>query len=69
MTALLDTATGCRHGIASSPRRPGGSTGTSHARRSVGVLSSLRGARGPLLWTTGTTAAPPPAVPTLRYQF
>lgn len=69
MTALSNTATDCSHGITSSSPRPGGSTGTSHARRSVRVLSSLRGARGPLLWTTGTTAAPPQAVPALQHQF
>jgi hypothetical protein len=39
----------------SSPGRPRGSTGTSHARRRSGC-GARRVARGPLLLTTGTAS-------------
>jgi hypothetical protein len=39
--------------VSNSPARPGGSTGTSRARRRVSY-GARRGARGSLLLTTGT---------------
>jgi hypothetical protein len=39
------------------PARPGGSTGTSRARRRVSY-GARRGARGSLLLTTGTALSP-----------
>ena len=41
--------------VVQPPARPGGSTGTSHARRCVS-RGALRVARGPLLLTTGTAS-------------
>ena len=38
-----------------APACPGGQTGTSHARRSVALVKALRGARGALLFATGTS--------------
>jgi hypothetical protein len=47
--------------ISNSPARPGGSTGTSRARRRVGYRAR-RGARGSLLLTTGTAHALSPVL-------
>ena len=43
--------------VSNFPARPGGSTGTSRARRRVSY-GARRGARGSLLLTTGTALAP-----------
>jgi hypothetical protein len=51
--------------VCNCPARPGGSTGTSRARRRVSYWAR-RDARGPLLLTTGTAVAlsPLPTNPT-----